>query len=81
MKPESSENTQSKITKLTCAKFSELCERMIKTLFSFFFLNLLIRILLERIPGDEHVLFEWFRFKDTFKSKGLSKSNITLIVY
>ena len=79
MKPESSENTQPKITKLTCAKFSELCERMIKTLF--FFLNLLIRILLERIPGNEHVLFEWFRFKDTFKSKGLSKSNITLIVY
>ena len=53
MKPESSENTQSKITKLTCAKFSELCERMIKTLF--FFFNLLIRTLLERIPGDEHV--------------------------
>ena len=77
MKPESNENTQSKITKLTRAKFSELCERMIKTLF----FNLLIRILLERIPGDEHVLFEWFRFKDTFKSKGLSKSNITLIVY
>ena len=78
MKPESNENTQSKITKLTRAKFSELCERMIKTLF---FFNLLIRILLERIPGDEHVLFEWLRFKDTFKSKGLSKSNITLIVY